>query len=262
MDCKYRGAAENRKGASSNVDLYRMIVRTDAIVLHSRKYGDTSRIVVLYTQDLGKTSVVAKGVRKPTSQFGSALEPLSHCRTTIYHKPMRDLHTITAAETLTPRRTLRSSYDHLSAALGVCETVMRTQREEEPNAEVFDLLAEGLALLESCIAPYAVGVQIRLQLADVMGFGLPDCGPPPTSMACAVRMTDGLLLHANHAGQNSTIRMATSAYNVLYAGIRNEAAMVTNVNQADQLEIEAFLSAYFSHHLDRRVVSRTFDVMR
>jgi hypothetical protein len=70
------------------------------------------------------------------------------------------------------------------------------------------------------------------------------------------------MLHGDAAGRDSAIRMSTSAYGVLYAGIRQEAAAVTYVNEADQLEIEALLSAYFSYHLDRRVVSRTFDVMR
>lgn len=239
-----------------------MIVRTESIVLHSRKYGDTSRIVVLYTADLGKVSVVAKGIRKPTSQFGSALEPMSHCRATIYHKPQRELHTVTAADVVTPRRVLGSSYDHIKVALGVCELVLRTQRDEEPNAEVFLVLATGLALLESSTAPYPIGVQIRLQLAEIMGFGMPDCGPPPTTMVCSVRITDGLMLHGDAAGRDSTVRMSTSAYSVLYAGMTNTAGQITHVNEADQLEIEALLSAYFSHHLDRRVVSRAFDVMR
>jgi|688.fasta_scaffold155956_2 DNA repair protein RecO len=239
-----------------------MIVRTDAIALHSRKYGDTSRIVVLYTADLGKTSVVAKGIRKPTSQFGSALETLSHARVTIYHKPMRDLHTVTAAEVLTPRRVLRSSYDHLSAALSVCETMMRTQRDEEPNAPLMELLAQGLAAMESSTAPYAMGIFLRLQIAAIMGFGLPDCGPPPDDVACAVRMTDGALMRAEFAGRDATIRMATSAYSVIHATMHDLTALPEQVNEADQLELEAFLSALFSYHLDKRVVSRTFDVMR
>lgn len=239
-----------------------MIVRTDAIVLHSRKYGDTSRIVVLYTADLGKTSVVAKGVRTPKSPFGSALEPLSHCRVTVYHRAMRDLHTASAAELLSHRQHLQTSYDHLSAGLTVCETVLRTQADEEPNAAVFDLLAEGLAAIDDTTAPYATGVAVRLQLAEAMGFGMQDAGPPPAGLACAVRVTDGLMMDERHAGRDGTIRMSTSAYGILHACMCDTTELPHAVIEADRLEIEAFLSTYFSHHLDRRVTSRTFDVMR
>lgn len=239
-----------------------MIVRTDAIVLHSRKYGDTSRIVVLYTADLGKTSVVAKGVRTPKSPFGSALEPMSHSRVTVYHKPMRDLHTASAAEVVTHRHRLQGSYDHLSAGLSVCETVLRTQADEQPDPAIFDLLAEGLAAIDDTDAPYATGVAVRLQLAECMGFGMQDGGPPPTTTACAVRVTDGLMMDERHAGRDGTIRMSTAAYAVLHACMDAGTDLPAHVNDADRLEIEAFLSTYFSHHLDRRVTSRTFDVMR
>jgi hypothetical protein len=56
--------------------------------------------------------------------------------------------------------------------------------------------------------------------------------------------------------------MATSAYSVIHATMHDLTALPEQVNEADQLELEAFLSALFSYHLDKRVVSRTFDVMR
>jgi hypothetical protein len=75
-------------------------------------------------------------------------------------------------------------------------------------------------------------------------------------------MTDGALMRAEFAGRDATIRMATSAYSVIHATMHDLTALPEQVNEADQLELEAFLSALFSYHLDKRVVSRTFDVMR
>ncbi|MBI5464877.1 MAG: recombination protein O N-terminal domain-containing protein, partial [Ignavibacteriales bacterium] len=40
-----------------------MIVKTDAVVIKSMKYSDTSKIVALYTKEFGKLSVIAKGAR-------------------------------------------------------------------------------------------------------------------------------------------------------------------------------------------------------
>ena len=67
------------------------IVHSDAIVLRSIDYGETSRIVTLFTRERGKIGVMAKGARANRSRFGSTLEPLSHINVVLYYKPGRDL---------------------------------------------------------------------------------------------------------------------------------------------------------------------------
>ncbi|MEL7362835.1 MAG: recombination protein O N-terminal domain-containing protein, partial [Bacteroidota bacterium] len=48
-----------------------MIVRTDAVVLRTLDYGETSQIVALFAREHGLLSVIAKGSRRPKSRFGS-----------------------------------------------------------------------------------------------------------------------------------------------------------------------------------------------
>ena len=233
-----------------------MIVTTDAIVLHSRRYGDTSRIVVLYSRDLGKVSVVARGVRKPKSPFGSALEPLSQCQATIYHRKNRDLHTVSSAEVRVPGGALMASYDRMKTALTLCELVLRTQADESPAPEVFDLLEAALAEVRE--APeehgFAAGLRFRLQLAQVMGFGLP-MTPAPEGMAVKVSLEDGLARSESSEG----IRITRSAYDHV-TGILEHG--LVEIDEADRLELESFLSLYFSHHLDRRISSRVSETLR
>ena len=50
------------------------LVSTHAIVLRTYRYSETSKIVRLATRDLGVQSAIAKGVLRPRSPFGAALE--------------------------------------------------------------------------------------------------------------------------------------------------------------------------------------------
>ena len=50
------------------------LVSTDAIILHSFRYGETSKIVRLLTRDHGPQSVIAKGAMNPKSKFGARLQ--------------------------------------------------------------------------------------------------------------------------------------------------------------------------------------------
>ena len=63
-----------------------MIAKTEAVVLRSMKYRETSRIVSFYTKQFGKISGIVKGARSPKNAFGSALQPMSHVSLVLYKK--------------------------------------------------------------------------------------------------------------------------------------------------------------------------------
>ncbi len=73
---------------------------TEAFVLRSYKLAEQDKIVVLFTKDLGKIRLVAKGARKLKNRFGAALELLTHLQILYYEKANRDLHVLDRAEIL------------------------------------------------------------------------------------------------------------------------------------------------------------------
>lgn len=233
-----------------------MIVSTEAIVLHSRRFGDTSRIVTVYSRDLGKLGLVAKGARTTSSALGSALEPLGHVRCQVYHTKNRELHTVSKAESVSTRRQLQQSYEHLRAGLLMCELVMRTQDLEQVDAGIFELLRKALDVADG-LAPelvYSVSVAMRLRLAEVMGFGVERAPCPETWQTVMIDVTDGTA-----SQQGGGIRLSGTAWNLLSDSLRGRWHPSA---EPVQLEIESFISIYFSHHLDARITSRTFTALQ
>lgn len=231
-----------------------MIISAESIVLHSRRYGDSSRIVTLYTRELGKVGVVAKGVRTTKSTISAALEPLSYCRCTIYHGKNKELHTLSQAESIAQRRNL-TTLEHLQSGLMMCEAIIRTQAQEQAEPDVFELLRKALEVLDT--APeehaYSISVAMRCRLAEVMGFGL-QFVPPLEQASVFIDVTDGSVAPAGIG-----VRMMRSAYAAMYASRRGQ---WLPMSEADRLEIESILSLYFSHHLERRIVSQTYSHLR
>lgn len=231
-----------------------MIISAESIVIHSMRYGDSSRIVTLYTRELGKVSVVAKGVRTTKSTIGAAVEPLAHCKCTIYHGKNKELHTLSQAETITKRRSF-TSLEHLQAGLLICESIVRTQPQEQADTGTFDLLAKSLDVLDTVEADvaYSVSVAMRCRLAEVMGFGF-QLVPPLEHPMVVVDVTDGSI-----GISGVGIQLSNNAYHALYASRRGHWNVIAD---NDMLEIESLLSLYFSHHLERRIVSQTYSHLR
>ena len=127
-----------------------MIVTTEAVILRSRKQGDTSKIVSLYTRDYGLVDVIAKGAREMKSKFGSSLEPFTCSKVTFYKKEGRDLYLLSNAETALPLRNLQSDLDHIEAATKVVELLLRSQHHEECHPELYTLVKETLTVISDC----------------------------------------------------------------------------------------------------------------
>jgi DNA repair protein RecO (recombination protein O) len=149
-----------------------MIIRSDAVVLRSMPYGETSRIVSLFTRERGRLSVMAKGARVPGSRFGAALQPMSYCQCVFYHKPGRGIQTLSDASLIEPLHRVHRDMDRLSIALRMVELVSALTHEEEANPFLFNLLVQVLHYLDGA-PPYPQNLlpYFQLRMARALGFG-------------------------------------------------------------------------------------------
>ena len=67
------------------------LCKTEVIVLKSINYGETSKILTLYSRTSGKISVIAKGARNIKSRFGGTLEPINYLAIVFYEKESRNI---------------------------------------------------------------------------------------------------------------------------------------------------------------------------
>jgi DNA repair protein RecO (recombination protein O) len=149
-----------------------LILSTEAIVLRTYPFGDTSRIVVLLTRDRGKMRAVAKGVRGAKSRMGSSLELFSVIQAVYYDKAGRDLQLLKSADPLRLHPGLGADPQHLgfgSAALELCDQGVTG---EEAGPEFFALLADVLERLESAGRDRlgVVFAAFELEAAALLGY--------------------------------------------------------------------------------------------
>jgi len=160
--------------------------KTEAVVLRSIRFGEADRVLHLYSQEHGRIGAIAKGARKPRSRFGGRLEPFFRLRL-VLHRGRGDLHTVSAAETVSGHPALRSSGRGIAAAADASGAVLRLLDGAEPNPPAYNLLCRYLALVDSdpgsTVAGPAGMVAFRLKLALAAGFapelsGCVRCGSP------------------------------------------------------------------------------------
>jgi len=119
------------------------LLSTEAIVLHSFEYLESSRILRLATREAGVQSVLAKGARRPRSRFGSALDLFAGGTAQFYLKPGRDLHTLAGFDVTRARSEIAADLDRFTGASAIAELVLGFVRDEA-HPELFDAIRSAL----------------------------------------------------------------------------------------------------------------------
>ncbi|HEX4684893.1 MAG TPA: DNA repair protein RecO [Gemmatimonadaceae bacterium] len=119
---------------------------TDAIVLHSLDYLESSRILRLVTREAGVRSVLARGARKSKKRFGAALDLYAEGTAELQIKPGRDLDTLSGFEVTRARPQLAGGLARFAGASMLAELTLRFARDDadpalyETIATTFDAL--------------------------------------------------------------------------------------------------------------------------
>ena len=125
------------------------IITTEAVVLSKLDYGDTSKIVTLYTKDYGKLSAIIKGGRSSKSKIGSIVDPLNHIQIVLYKKDTREIQIISSADLINHFRNVKENLEKLKYSQSVIELLKKLTVEHEINHKLFKGTVRILTLLDT-----------------------------------------------------------------------------------------------------------------
>src|SRR5256885_8962005 len=146
------------------------MLKTPAITLKSRKWGEADRIVTFYTVRFGKLRGVARGARRMKSRFGSALEPFVHCDLNLFEKHNDPLYRITQADIRETFPRLREDLAAMSGAASKVNLVAAVNAEGGPAPRIFQTLLGGLRWLQDGGDPALTALLFQLKLLGQTGF--------------------------------------------------------------------------------------------
>ena len=142
--------------------------RLEAVVLRHSDWGEADRMLTLFTREMGKLRLVAKGVRKLRSRKAGHLEPFTQASLLVARG--RDIPIITQAETIHANLPLKEDLLLLGYASYVVELLDRFTYEEGENRSLYRLLVDSLDYLASGDEPGRVLRYYEVRLLDLLGY--------------------------------------------------------------------------------------------
>src|ERR1700756_3888015 len=98
---------------------------TSALVLRTRPFGESDRIVTLITEQHGKLTGIAKGAKNSRRRFAGTLEPFVRIRVVFRQRPTSDLAFLLRCELIEVLRQFTRDLDRFAAGSYVLELTDR-----------------------------------------------------------------------------------------------------------------------------------------
>ena len=121
---------------------------TDAIVLRTVDFSETSLVVMLLTRDLGRISALAKGGRRVKGPFEGSLDLLSVCRVVLIDKPGDSLDLLTESKLTRRFRAAQWSLPRTYGGYHVAEMLRLMIDDDDPHPELYELTLQTLQLID------------------------------------------------------------------------------------------------------------------
>ena len=118
----------------------------EGIILKRSNFGEADRMLTILTKNLGKISVVARGVRKITSRRAGNVELLNLVKVGLFKGKG---YTLTEAQSIETFPRIKSNLAVSAGGFHILELANKFLPENDPNFRVYDLIVETLKTFES-----------------------------------------------------------------------------------------------------------------
>ena len=141
----------------------------ECFLLHQRSYGETSIIAEVFTRNLGKMSIIARGAKKPKSKFFGYLVPFSRLKITFSGRSeLKTLTNIDRDLSLTNSYLSKKSY----SLLYINELMIKLLPKDAEHKPLFDLYSK---FIMDTVNEEKMDYLLRnfeLDLLEMLGYGI------------------------------------------------------------------------------------------
>ena len=149
-----------------------MLVKTEAIVLHSLKYGETRLIVDLYTREAGRLSCVVSIPKTQKARLKKQyFQPMTLLEVEVDLRQRLQLQKLKDARLLSAYASIPFSPEKLALSLFIAEFLYHALRSEQQDASLFAYLVDAMQWLDIAEKGYAnFHLTFLMRMSRFLGF--------------------------------------------------------------------------------------------
>ncbi|MFC7393314.1 DNA repair protein RecO [Scopulibacillus cellulosilyticus] len=239
-----------------------MMEKTEGIIIKTINYGETNKIITLFTREHGKIGLMARGAKKTKSKL-SAVSQLLMYGQFLYQKG-KGLGVLHQGEPLLPFRELKTDLYKMAYAAYIVEMLDKLTDQNVKNPYLFELLLQILNYIDEGIDPEVLLMIFEVKMLSAAGIepeldrciqcGLQD-GPFNFSISGG-----GLICQRCSKNDHYNIPMSQTSGKLLRLFKHFDLKRLGKVDLKKETknELKQILTAYYDHYSGLHLKSKRF----
>jgi DNA repair protein RecO len=227
-----------------------MITHTQAIILRSVDYQESSKIITVLTREHGKIALIARGVKKPKSKLAGLIEIGNILDVVYYYKASRGVQSLTEASISYASQKFRIDFERAAILYAVLELISQVVHDNEVNHPVFDFMARFIPWIgeEEVIVP-SVFSYVQIRIAEICGFGLID-DDTDLSEDVYLNITHGMISNAFDSELSYKLNVLQARFMKEAITTRQRSVLSLGLEGLELKQLIRHLDVYFKYHIE------------
>ena len=238
--------------------------KTDAIILSQRQFGETDKLITVFTKEHGKKTIIAKGILKSTSPLIYHLDNMNLTR--LVMSKGKNLDLVTQASVIESFEQIRNNYDLMVQGLYILELIDKFSIDNNTDARLYDSIIATFSRINNN-EPLLLNIRLfELNLLQSSGL-MPEfnqcieCSEPVSSEQALININAGGVLCLNCKDLYSkNILLSVSGIKVIRAMLFENYNQIKNIKISNEIheELSSILMQFINFHLQEPTKSHRF----
>lgn len=229
-----------------------MLEKCEGIVIKTIDYGETNKIITLYTREWGKVGVMARGAKKPNSRLSAITQPFTYGYFLVQRSS--GLGLLQQGDILNSLRTLKEDIFLTAYASFIMELTEKSTDEKKPNPFHFELLYQTLQYMNEGFDAEILMYIYEMKMLNTLGlYPILDkcavCGATDGHFSFSIK-EGGLICHRclkrdpyHFKCSQATIKLLRVFYYLDLARLGN-----ISIKESTKKELNTIISAYYDEY--------------
>ena len=235
-----------------------MLIDVEGIIINTKNYSDTSKIVDIFTKEYGVIGVMAKGCKSLKSNLRSVTDKLTYAKFTIFYKKDK-LSILSEASSINNFSNIKKDIEKISYASFLIDLTNQVYKQSE-DTELYDLLISSLIKINDNFNPLIITNIVELKYLNYLGVmpnldGCTICGAKNVITLSSDK--GGYLCKRCHTNEpivsDKTIKLIR-----MYSLVDINKISKLDLNDSIVKEVNRFIDSYYERYTGLYLKSKEF----
>ncbi|WP_407268424.1 DNA repair protein RecO [Radiobacillus sp. PE A8.2] len=226
--------------------------KVEGIILRTQAYGETHKIVRIFTKERGKIGLMARGAKKPKSRMAAITQPFIHGSFLI--QSGSGMGTLQQGEVLTSLRTIREDIVQTAYATYLAELTDKLLDEKKPDPFLYQQLLQTYTWMTEGKDAEVLAIIYELKMYRKAGFApvlheCVNCGNKETPNSFSVNQGGILCTRCMHIDPNA-YHMTDKLVQLMRLFSTIDVARIGDINikQENKQKLQQIMEAYYEQY--------------